>query len=499
MKKFVYIFIFLIFFVAACDKTAKDAQLLVERGKALLDAGYPKDALELYQKAFVKDPNCSDAYLQTAILYDEYLNDKTNAIIAYEKFLSISKSPVMRKRVQAWILEIKNGEVDSSNKDKKLLKTDDFDLKSEFSQRDVQFKMLREQLVERYEAKLEVLNQKNLEDNEKVIALENENNVLRSDFSKKEILKFVDSISSNKILVANLEAKLEEKKQENLAAVKSLKILQNMIAELQNNSLNDSESLSPVSEILETNILLVAEIELLSLKLKSLETEKSDLKQKLLLSKNPSLIQTAETYSSEKFESLIAATNKISKLERKINFQNQAKNNLINDLFKTRKINDYRSKQLDELNEKFKESQALLLRYKLVNSQLEEEKSSNVNWKKLFYDRTVSLKKLKQNYDSLHKKYKIELNKNKKINEKINSIQDDLSTFNIADKQSKKSNVARTKSYRRIYTVRRGDSLATISRKIYGDSKKWNVIFQANRDVLNRPNQLRIGQTLKIP
>jgi len=359
-----------------------------------------------------------------SILYDEYLNDQTNAIIAYEKFLSISESPVMRERVQAWLLEIRKGEhaqAVPTNKDKETLKEVELNLQSDFSQRDDQFKMLREQLVERYESKLEILNQKILENDEKIIALENDNNVLRSDLSKKEILKFVDTISSNKNLIANLGAKLEEEKQENKTAIKSLQFLQNMVIELQNKSLSNSENLSPVSTILETNTILAAEVEILSLKLKTLEIEKAGLEQNILSNQKTSLIQTSETYSSEKFESLIFATNKISKLERKIQFEDQAKENLINDLFKTQKLNESKNKQLDELNEKIKESQALLLKYKLANSQLEEEKASTVDWKKLFYDRTVSLKKLKQNYDGLYKRYQIELNKNKKINEKISA------------------------------------------------------------------------------
>ena len=501
MKKLIYILMVLVLLVPACDKTAKDAQFLVERGKVLLDAGYPQDALELYRKASLKDSNCADAYLQTAILYDEYLNDQPKAIIAYEKFLSISESPVMRKRVQTWLLEIRKGKEDKAEQNnKESLKIADVDLQSELSQRDDQFKMLREQLVERYEAKLEVLNQKNLEDNEKVIALENENNVLRSDSSKKEILNFVDTISSNKILVANLEAKLEEEKQENKTAFKSLEILQNMVADLQNKSLNNLEDLSPVSTILETNTILAAEVEILSLKLKTLETEKNKLEQNLLSNQKPSLIETSETYSSSKFESLIAATNKILKLEKKIQFHNQAKENLITDLFKTRKVYESKNKQLEGLNKKYIQAQKSLVNYKLTKSQLEEEKKKTANWKKLLYDRTVSLNKIKQQYNSLYKRYQVELNKNKKINEKISSIQSDLSTFDMVDKSPKKIKATRSKSYRtRTYTVKRGDSLATIARRLYGDSKKWELIFNANRDVLNRPNQLRIGQILKIP
>jgi len=49
------------------------------------------------------------------------------------------------------------------------------------------------------------------------------------------------------------------------------------------------------------------------------------------------------------------------------------------------------------------------------------------------------------------------------------------------------------------YTVRPGDSLSKISKEVYGNANDYMKIFEANRDVLNDPNQIRPGQTLTIP
>lgn len=49
------------------------------------------------------------------------------------------------------------------------------------------------------------------------------------------------------------------------------------------------------------------------------------------------------------------------------------------------------------------------------------------------------------------------------------------------------------------YTVQAGDTLSRISAKVYGQSGRWSVIFEANRDVLPSPNALKPGQVLKIP
>lgn len=51
----------------------------------------------------------------------------------------------------------------------------------------------------------------------------------------------------------------------------------------------------------------------------------------------------------------------------------------------------------------------------------------------------------------------------------------------------------------RQYTVVGGDTLTRISTKVYGESGRWQDIFQANRDQLPNPNALRVGQILKIP
>lgn len=51
----------------------------------------------------------------------------------------------------------------------------------------------------------------------------------------------------------------------------------------------------------------------------------------------------------------------------------------------------------------------------------------------------------------------------------------------------------------RVYTVEPGDSLAYISLQFYGAPNQYEKIFAANRDILQSPDHIRIGQRLKIP
>lgn len=49
------------------------------------------------------------------------------------------------------------------------------------------------------------------------------------------------------------------------------------------------------------------------------------------------------------------------------------------------------------------------------------------------------------------------------------------------------------------YTVQPGDTLSKIAKQFYGNANSYMRIFEANRDQLDDPNMIRVGQTLAIP
>lgn len=51
----------------------------------------------------------------------------------------------------------------------------------------------------------------------------------------------------------------------------------------------------------------------------------------------------------------------------------------------------------------------------------------------------------------------------------------------------------------RTYKVGKGDTLQKISRKFYGTTKKWPLLYKANRDRLKTPDKVYPGQVLVIP
>lgn len=49
------------------------------------------------------------------------------------------------------------------------------------------------------------------------------------------------------------------------------------------------------------------------------------------------------------------------------------------------------------------------------------------------------------------------------------------------------------------YEVKRGDSLSKIAKQFYGDPMKYKLIFEANQPMLDNPDVIFPGQTLRIP
>lgn len=62
-----------------------------------------------------------------------------------------------------------------------------------------------------------------------------------------------------------------------------------------------------------------------------------------------------------------------------------------------------------------------------------------------------------------------------------------------------KQTLSKTRPAVKVYTVGVGDTLSNISTKVYGTSARWNDIYEANKDVLNNPKNLKVGQALRMP
>ena len=51
----------------------------------------------------------------------------------------------------------------------------------------------------------------------------------------------------------------------------------------------------------------------------------------------------------------------------------------------------------------------------------------------------------------------------------------------------------------RTYTVRAGDSLSSIAQDLYGSAADWTWLYDANQSVVHNPNDIYVGEVLKVP
>ncbi len=51
----------------------------------------------------------------------------------------------------------------------------------------------------------------------------------------------------------------------------------------------------------------------------------------------------------------------------------------------------------------------------------------------------------------------------------------------------------------RWHVVQRGETLSGIAKQYYGKASRYMKIFEANRDVLDNPDLIKVGQKLRIP
>ena len=91
---------------------------------------------------------------------------------------------------------------------------------------------------------------------------------------------------------------------------------------------------------------------------------------------------------------------------------------------------------------------------------------------------------------------------NNRVWDKIKQVDPGYSdlTANITSQgQTDTQESTRSRSAEQTYTVQSGDTLSKISKHFYGDASQYQRIFEANRDKLNNPDQIAVGQVLTIP
>ena len=83
---------------------------------------------------------------------------------------------------------------------------------------------------------------------------------------------------------------------------------------------------------------------------------------------------------------------------------------------------------------------------------------------------------------------------------RVNPAADDISAdFPVDTSLQQQQQPQQQKAEEKTYQVQAGDTLSKISKKFYGSANDYMKIFEANRDKLNNPDKIQVGQELKIP
>ena len=101
------------------------------------------------------------------------------------------------------------------------------------------------------------------------------------------------------------------------------------------------------------------------------------------------------------------------------------------------------------------------------------------------------MKKLKGEISVLRKKVSSSTSSHSNVSSSKASVNTKKST------RSKSDEIKNPKV--KTYTVKKGDTLSKISKNIYGSTKYYHSIYQANTDKMSSESDLKIGMTLDIP
>ena len=92
---------------------------------------------------------------------------------------------------------------------------------------------------------------------------------------------------------------------------------------------------------------------------------------------------------------------------------------------------------------------------------------------------------------------------NSDLYELTNNINSILNNSTKLDTSNYSSEITKEVKFRtnamRVIIVRRGDTLSKLAKKAYGNYEDYTKIFAANPEIIQNPNQIFIGQRLRIP
>ena len=428
--------------LAACQRSSEEAQRFLSRGIGLKEAEQYTEALRLLHKAIESDPRCEDAYFEIALIYDDYLNDKSNAVQAYEQYLAVAPHGSQRERAERWLEAARQYAVIDALPDAVALPATNSagDLRQELARRDTQLKLLTQQMSDRYHTELETQRQELLNAADRISALKTENDLLRRNEPNEQIARLLDVIATNETTIAELRIELEGRAKEAETTAHGQEMLQSLITNLQTEVQAQTKRAADAAALGQSNALLLADQDVARSKLQSAENQRSELQLQLaelrtrfvgVTAAAPAAVafgkaQRPAPAAAEAAPALVAAlrsaTNEVDELKRKIAFHSQERDNFVATLDKLRALMTEKDQQIAKLKAEQEAVQIARSSTPAEDSEdlqkaLASEREMRTRADKLLYERSVQLRAAQQRYDALQQEYTQEVGRRTSMSE----------------------------------------------------------------------------------
>ncbi len=584
--------------MAVCISTLTSCNQKNSRGQSLLDEGLSflknenyRDALDSFRKAAEIKETKAPAYLHMALIYDENLNDMSNAVLMYQTYLEHETDKSKKAQAKRWLDGTLHIHKTTSSSTTTLDAASEMLSSPQTAQDSAtharHFELLRSQLTKEYEIRLADVKTELWATQKEVKELHEKNTLLQNLVQSDDSTDLLARCESNDLLITSLRTQLDEKTLEAEDAHKGHGILQTIITNLQTqlahayaitsslaasrsaythssntvatlyrqiNALNItahvarthysnvfSAYINATSQFEHTSLTTDDEIALLRSTNKTLYAEIESLKN--TVERYASDIDTTRSQYTTATAELarvqhIAATVKtteilhtatplyasftgtIATLEEKIMFHEQERKNFLATLESLRTEITQKNTRISTLENRVEEgTPAPKMTQKIdeLTEAVSRAKAIATLEKNQAEKTREELEKVRNGYLQLRREYEKEIAERKRLNTVLAQLRREPRSNNTADNTPVRPTPPRivipdsastrntpntptpTPQTMRTYTVQAGDSLTKISEKFYGNQSDWRRIFDANRDRISRPNQLRIDMVLRIP
>jgi len=464
--------------LGACERRTLQVRHVLERAAALSEAEQYQDAARLYQKALALDPQCEEAALQVALIFDDCLKDKSNAVVAYEHYLTIAKNDAARAKAQQWLASARQAETVPAPASETMVAPTTADRRATAEQltlKEQQFEEMRRQLIERYETRLGALNaelgaaQTRLQQMERLLAVD------ATVTNATYVPTLLARLASNEFVIADLQEKIAL--QERPAPAPQMDE-QAKIAALQR-QLEYAQARARLSDsYIASNVALTLACATLTRTVATLEeqrTERGDLALQADTNDLSSLQRTLAAYTKPGTDDGEMLPTGLRELQQQ--------------------YQSLRQKYLDEVEYRRKLGNMVVRLQNeggpAVRAQTTTPAPSAARGTPARPSVTVQPLPGARPVATASVRVPSAAPAPRSASARPAPAPLEPVTFAMTD--------AHASTARRTYAVQAGDSLMKIARDMYGDASLWTKLFYENRDTLDRPNQLRVGQVLRVP